>query len=107
MRKMLLASLLSSMLFGGQALAAQPDLTNTAAFENTCAGIQARTPATVQERQAWVICNDVALVQQTRTFIEQGMVKYQRQRSEEALALAIRQQLTTMREQLRKSRAML
>jgi hypothetical protein len=106
MRK-ILATLLCSMCLG-PALAAHPDLTNTAAFENTCATAASRAPATVQEQQAYVICNDVALVQQTRTFIEQGLRRMQRERPSDAVvALAIRQQLAYMRAQLRKSRGML
>ena len=103
-----IAALLCAVLVGGQALAAQPDLTNTAAFDNTCTSVLAREPATVRERQAYVICNDVALVQQTRTFIEQGIRRHDRERPSDAVvALAIRQQLTYMREQLRNSRAVL
>ncbi|MBB3224281.1 hypothetical protein [Pseudoduganella umbonata] len=107
MRK-IFVSMLSSMLVAGPALAAQPDLTNAAAFENTCTAAAARAPVTVQERQAYVICNDIALVQQTRTFIEQGLRRIDREMpSEAAVALAVRQQLTYMRAQLRKSRSML
>jgi hypothetical protein len=102
------AALLSPLFFASHALAAQPDLANTAAFDNTCAGVMAHVPVTVQEQQAYVICNDVALVQQTRTFIEEGLRRYERERPPESVVvLAIRRQLTAMRDQLRKSRAML
>ena len=43
MRK-ILATLLCSMYLG-PALAAHPDLTNTATFENTCATAASRAPA--------------------------------------------------------------
>ncbi|WBS01677.1 hypothetical protein OU994_25970 [Pseudoduganella sp. SL102] len=47
-------------------------------------------------------------MQQTRTFIEQGMRRMEQERpSEAAVVLAIRTQLAYMRRQLRKSRAML
>lgn len=107
MRK-IVVSLLSSMLFGSPVLAAQPDLTTTAAFDSTCAAVLARDPATVQEQQAYVICNDVALVQQGWTSLKREAEKYREQQpSVEAVFRTIRTQLASMRDGLRKSRAML
>lgn len=107
----LLPSLLSSLLLACQAQAAPPDLADAAAFDSTCASVMARAPATVQERQAYVICNDVALVQQGWTSLRQHAARYREEEEErpsvEAVVGTVRTLLAALRDGLRRSRAML
>jgi hypothetical protein len=102
------AAILSSCLLPGTAAAAQPDLTNSAAFDRTCTAVKRSVRMTVQEQQAFVICKDVALVRHVWTFIEQGSRDVSgRDIPHAEIALAVRAELTHARDQLRQSRQML
>lgn len=102
------AAVLSLCLLPGVAAAAQPDLTNTAAFDRTCTSVKRSARMTVQEQQAFVICKDVALVQHIWTFVEQGSRRMKEGDPPHAeIALAVRAELTHARDQLRQSRQML
>lgn len=101
-------AVVSSCPLPGIAAAAQPDLTNSAAFDRTCKAVKRSVRMTVQEQQAFVICKDVALVQHIWTFIEQGSHDMSGRNIPHAeIALAVRAELTHARDQLRQSRQML
>jgi len=104
----LMAALLCAAACQG-AIAAPPAFLSQHGMSDTCAAI--RQPAagmTSQEQQAFVICNDIALVRQVSTFVDGASKRYQgSQYTHREISFALRAQLGYMRDQMRLSRQML
>lgn len=96
-------------LLSAPLLAAEPSFLTTESVQATCAA-QKRPAAgmTLQEQQAFVICNDIALVRHVATFVHSGINRYEQEHpTDREISFAIRAELTYIRDQLRKSRQML
>ena len=96
--------------FACTALAAPPDLTTTDGFECSCAALPltAKDLKTNQERQAFVVCRDIALAKNVITFATNAQKTYLKEgASEELFSAVLRGQLSLMRDELRTVRQVL
>ncbi|TFW16637.1 hypothetical protein E4L96_15950 [Massilia arenosa] len=85
-----------------------PDLTTTQGFERTCAALRLRLPTGNAQRQAAVICRDVALIQHVATFLRKAReVNYGQRMAPVQVTAHVRAELNHLRTQLGIARQML
>jgi len=91
------------------ALAAPPDFLSQEAMAATCAATPRPVAGmTVQEQQAFVICNDIAIVKEVSTFIASASKRYQQAHlTDREVSFALRAELGNLRDKLRLGRQML
>ena len=109
-RLLLCAMALLPVGFACPALAAPSDLTTTDGFERSCAALPlaAKDLKSNQERQAFVICRDIALAKNVITFATNAQKTYLKEgASDEMFSSVLRGQLTLMRDELRTVRQVL
>lgn len=78
-----------------------PDLTTSQGFAHTCAALRSRFPTGNAQRQAAVICRDVALVQHVATFLRKAReVDYGQRMAPDQVTARVRAELNHLRTQL-------
>jgi hypothetical protein len=82
---------------------AAPDLATTEGMATTCAALPADSRAlkTNAERQAFVVCRDIALLQHVIRWMQEGMKEFHRGPDPERFRTEVRKELTYVRDQLK------
>ena len=101
---------LATLILPQTILASTVDLSSTDGFDRSCAALPSASInlKNNQERQAFVICHDVALVQNIIRFVKNGERRYQSEKPTDAeMNSLIRGQLSLVRDELRNVRLVL
>ena len=88
---------------------AAPDLATKEGLATTCAALPADSRALKNnaERQAFAVCNDIALLRQIIRWIKEGMKEFNRDPNPDTLRTELRKKFTYVRDQLKKVRTLL
>jgi hypothetical protein len=103
------AAVLACCCLTASAAPFKPDFTSAKGFARTCGGIQAAAASgSLSERQAYVICADVALLTHIATFMRRDFDRLvEEEAGYDAIFVAIREELTYARQEVQKIRAVL
>jgi hypothetical protein len=109
MRRLLCIPMFMLATFSAAHAAAQLDFNSTAGATAACSSLRGKQMVKgVREQQALVICRDLDLVRHVVTFVRTGLKKRERDRmTDQAVSLAIREELLYVRDELAITRRVL